>query len=216
MEFSELGSGFRLALRDLEIRGGGELLGIRQHGYANEVGLSLYCDLVAAEVKKLKGQYVPRPAPAAVNLRLPAYIPPDYMPSDSERLRYYKEFMAADAAQKRLLLKTLENIAGPAPAEVLNLIETMQLSQDAGALHIRQIEGCGDFTEFYFTKDFKIPPAAVGAMLERFKSNIKFLQAPNGDGIRVNHGAGALYAGGPAQTAQNLLGALAAVLKPAA
>ena len=55
MEFSELGSGFKLALRDLEIRGGGELLGVRQHGYVNEVGLSLYCDLVANEVKKLKG-----------------------------------------------------------------------------------------------------------------------------------------------------------------
>ncbi|MDR1124237.1 MAG: DEAD/DEAH box helicase [Elusimicrobiota bacterium] len=202
MEFSELGSGFKLALRDLEIRGGGELLGIRQHGYANEVGLSLYCDLVAAEVKKLKGQYVPRPVQAVVNLRLPAYIPPDYMPSDGERLRYYKEFMAADAAQKRVLLKKLENIAGPAPAELLNLVEIMQLSQDAGPLHIRQIEGGGDFTEFYFTRDFKIPPAAVGAMLERFKNNIKFLQAPNGDGIRIYGRAGGQN---PIQNAKDML-----------
>ena len=56
MEFTQLGSGFKLALRDLEIRGAGELLGVKQSGYAGEVGLSMYCDLVASEVKRLKGE----------------------------------------------------------------------------------------------------------------------------------------------------------------
>ena len=210
MEFSELGSGFKLALRDLEIRGGGELLGIRQHGYVNEVGLSLYCDLVSAEVKKLKGEYTPRPVLAAVNLRVAAYIPPDYMPDDSERLRYYKELMAADAQQKQTLLKTLENIAGPAPAELLNLIEITQISQDAGKINIRQVEGGsnGGYTDFYFTKAFKIPAEALGKLLQKFQNNIKFLQAANGDGIRIYH-----THENPIKTAQNLLKTLEDILK---
>ena len=90
LEFSELGSGFKLALRDLEIRGGGDLLGIRQHGYVNAVGLSLYCDLVANEVKKLRGEPIIRKMYATVNLSVPAYISPDYLPSDEERLKFYK------------------------------------------------------------------------------------------------------------------------------
>ncbi|MDR0645868.1 MAG: DEAD/DEAH box helicase [Elusimicrobiota bacterium] len=188
MEFSELGSGFRLALRDLEIRGGGELLGIRQHGYVNEVGLSLYCDLVSNEVKKLKGEVPPRKFLAAVNLRVAAYIPPDYMPNDSERLRYYKEFMATDdRQQKEDLLHSLENISGPAPIELLNLVEIIQLSQDAGKENIRQVEGGDGFTDFYFAKTFKIPPAAVSELINKFTNNIKFIPAPNGDGIRIYH-----------------------------
>ena len=189
MEFSELGSGFKLALRDLEIRGGGELLGIKQHGYANEVGLSLYCDLVAGEVKKLKGEYEPRPILAAVNLRVPAYIPPDYMPSDSERLRYYKELISADKPQKDTLLRAMENLSGPAPAELLNLIEIMQISQDAGKLNIRAIEGGEGFAEFYFAKTFKMPADAVSRLLQKFQNKIKFISSPNGDGLRLQRAA---------------------------
>jgi transcription-repair coupling factor (superfamily II helicase) len=208
MEFSELGSGFRLALRDLEIRGGGELLGIKQHGYVNEVGLSLYCDLVSNEVKRLKGETVPRKLLAAVNLRAAAYIPPDYMPSDSERLRYYKDFMdAEDKRQKELLLRSLENISGPAPKELLNLIEIIQLSQDAGKKNIRRIEGGENFTDFYFAKTFAIPPASVGVLIDKFKNTIKFLQAHNGDGVRVYHPPAK-----PIENAKNLFAVLERIL----
>ena len=187
MEFSELGSGFKLALRDLEIRGGGELLGVRQHGYVNEVGLSLYCDLVANEVKRLKGVPIIKTLYATTNFKTPAYIPPDYMPNDSERLRYYKELMASDYEGKKLILAKLENMAGKAPAELLNLIEIMQLSMDAGKINIRHIESGENFTEFYFTRAFKIPEKAIGKLLEIFRQNLKFLPAPNGDGLRIYH-----------------------------
>jgi len=187
MEFSELGSGFKLALRDLEIRGGGELLGIRQHGYVNEVGLSLYCDLVSNEVKKLKGEPVERKLFATTNLRIPAYIPPDYLPSDSERLRRYKEFMEADRQEKQKLLASLENISGPAPKEVKNLLEVLQLSADAGKLNIRHVEGGDGYTEFFFIRGFILPSSAITGLLDKFKDAIKFIPAPNGDGFRIYH-----------------------------
>ncbi|MDR0952979.1 MAG: DEAD/DEAH box helicase [Elusimicrobiota bacterium] len=189
MEFSELGSGFKLALRDLEIRGGGELLGVKQHGYVNEVGLSLYCDLVSNEVKRLKGETPKRTLYATTNLRVVAYIPPDYLPSDNERLRYYKELLAADKEQKAQIIKTLENLSGPAPKELLNLVEVMQISADGGALNIRHIENSGVFTEIFFTRAFKMPQSVVEELLNRFKNNIKFLPAPNGDGVRIYHPA---------------------------
>ncbi len=187
MEFSELGSGFKLALRDLEIRGGGELLGIRQHGYVNEVGLSLYCDLVANEVKKLKGIPIVKTLYATTNLKVPAFIPPDYLPNDDERLRYYKELMAGDYESKKLLLAKLENMSGKAPVELLNLIEVMQISMDAGKINIRHVEGGDNFTEFYFTRSFKISQEALVKLMETFRQNIKFLPAPNGDGIKIWH-----------------------------
>lgn len=209
MEFSELGSGFKLALRDLEIRGGGELLGIKQHGYVNEVGLSLYCDLVSNEVKKLKGEVVERKLFATTNLRVPAYIPPDYLPNDSERLRYYKEFMSADRTEKQRLLSTLENLSGPAPVEVKNLLRVLQLSADAGKLDIRHIESGDNYTEFFFIRGISISAEAVSALLIRFKSALKFLPALNGDGLRIYHrNADTISA------AEHLIITLEEVLKP--
>lgn len=190
MEFSDLGSGFKLALRDLEIRGGGELLGVRQHGYVNEVGLSLYCDLVANEVKKLKGIPTVKTLYATTNLKIPAFIPPDYLPNDNERLRYYKEIMTGDYQTKKMLLAKLEDMAGKAPQEVLNLIEVMQLSLDGGKINIRHIEGGDNYTEFYFTRDFKMPDNSLSLLFETFRQNLKFLPAPNGDGIRIYHPQG--------------------------
>ena len=185
LEFSELGSGFKLALRDLEIRGGGDLLGIRQHGYVNAVGLSLYCDLVANEVKKLRGEPIIRKMYATVNLGLPAFIAPDYLPNDEERLRFYKEFLDADAETKQKLKKKLEDLCGPAPKELNNLIEIMQISADGGELKIRAIEAGPKFYDFYFARNAKIPAEALTKIMTVFSGKIEFLPAQNGDGLRI-------------------------------
>ncbi len=208
MELSELGSGFKLALRDLEIRGGGELLGVRQHGYANEVGLALYCDLVSAEVKKLKGEPIQRVQLATVNLRLPAYIPPDYLTSDSERLKYYRELLEADKDQKQVILSKLEDICGPAPVELKNLLEIMTLSREGGLLNIRHIEGYDGVTDVFFARQFKVPSDAVINLLKLFGSKLKFLPAPNGDGLSIRHGSN-----NPIAAAKDILGTLKLIFK---
>lgn len=186
MEFSDLGSGFRLALRDMEIRGAGELLGVKQHGYVNEVGLSLYCDLVAAEVKKLKGERVERTLQAKVNLPLPAYIPPDYLPDDAERLKYYKELMSADEAKTKSLLARLQDFCGPVPPEVENLTKLFLLSNRAGKLEIYHIDWVDGALEMLFTHRFKMPPAFPGELFNRFgPGNIEFVKSKNGDGVHI-------------------------------
>ncbi|MBO4707664.1 MAG: DEAD/DEAH box helicase [Elusimicrobiaceae bacterium] len=185
LEFSELGSGFKLALRDLEIRGGGDLLGIRQHGYVNAVGLSLYCDLVANEVKKLRGEPIIRKMYATVNLGLPAFIAPDYLPSDEERLKFYKDFLEADQEAKQKLKQKIENLCGPAPKELNNLIEIMQISADAGEIKIRAIEAGPKFYDFYFARNAQIQEDALTKIMETFKGKMEFLPSQNGDGFRI-------------------------------
>ena len=185
LEFSELGSGFKLALRDLEIRGGGDLLGIRQHGYVNAVGLSLYCDLVANEVKKLRGEPIVRKMYATVNLNVPAFIAPDYLPSDEERLKFYKDFLEADFDTKQKLKQKLEDLSGPAPKELNNLIEIMQISSDAGDLKIRAIEAGPRFYDFYFARNAQIHETALTKIMGIFSGKIEFLPSQKGDGFRI-------------------------------
>jgi len=186
MEMSELGSGFKLALRDMEIRGAGELLGTKQHGFANEVGLSLYCDMVAAEVKKLKGEPVERVYRSTVNQPLPAFIPPEYLPDDNERLRFYKELIASTAATQQKILDKLADLCGPLPEEVKNLARAVLISNRAGAIKARHIEITQSFAEFYFTKDFKMPDGIVSELLVKYGGSLKFLPSPKGDGLRIN------------------------------
>lgn len=185
MEFSQLGSGFKLALRDLEIRGAGELLGIKQSGYAGEVGLSMFCDLVSNEVKRLKGEPIEHKFYATTNLQVPAYIAPDYLPNDEERLKYYKEFLEATFEEKQTLLKKIEDICGPAPKELKNLLEVMEISAVAGKMYIRHIEGTQDYTDFFFRRNYKMPAETITTLLQLFKGQIKFLSSPAGDGLRL-------------------------------
>ena len=186
MEFGELGSGFRLALRDMEIRGAGELLGVKQHGYVNEVGLSLYCDLVAAEVKKLKGQTPERELRAKINLPVPAFIAPDYIPDDAERLKIYKALMSADETRTQQILKHLQEMAGPAPQELLNLVEILALSARAGALGIYQADWVNEHLELLFTRKFQMPPSFPTDLINRYGlERIEFIKSKNGDGVRL-------------------------------
>lgn len=186
MEFSDLGSGFRLALRDMEIRGAGELMGVKQHGYVNEVGLSLYCDLVAAEVKKLKGEPPQRTLRATVNLPLPAYIPPDYLPDEADRLKYYKELMSADETKTQELLAKLAQLCGPVPQEILNLVQLFSISMQAGKLEIYHVDWLDGKLELLFTNRFRMPPHFPEELFNRFGiSNVKFITSRHGDGLHL-------------------------------
>lgn len=211
MEFGELGSGFRLALRDMEIRGAGDLLGVKQHGYVNEVGLSLYCDLVAAEVKKLKGERVERVLRAKVNLPVAAYIPPDYVPDDAERLKYYKELMDADDAKTQTILARLQDLSGPLPQEVKNLTELFRLSARAGALEIYHVDWIDGKLELLFTRRFKMPPTLPGELFNRFGAeHVEFVKSKNGDGLHLTAPEGR----DPVAFTQETLGFFERILKP--
>ena len=152
MEASELGAGFRIAMRDLEIRGAGELLGARQHGHISAVGFDLYCRLLAQAVRELKGESPPRvldetalyvrPLQSATQLNLPlaAYLPESYIPDEAMRLQLYRRFAGAGPLEDlNRLAQEIEDRFGPMPPEARNLLYLMRVKALATRCDVRTI-----------------------------------------------------------------------------
>src|SRR5581483_6646950 len=128
-ELTELGSGMRLAMRDLEIRGAGDLLGAKQHGFINAVGVEYYSELLQEEVerKKTGKPGAPKVEPVQLDLGVKALLPEDYMPGEMERIAFYKRMLAATADELPKLRKELEDLSGPLPAQAENLFRLLEL-----------------------------------------------------------------------------------------
>ncbi|MGD0078275.1 MAG: transcription-repair coupling factor [Sedimentisphaerales bacterium] len=139
-EYSHLGAGFRIALRDLEIRGAGNILGAEQSGHIQMVGYQMYCEMLAQAVKQIKGETAQPITPATIDLDLPAYIPKNYIPADRSRMDVYRRIAVAQTADELRQLQTeLADVYGPLPTEVKLLIDITELRIAAGQLAIKGI-----------------------------------------------------------------------------
>lgn len=128
-QYSYLGSGYQIAMKDLELRGAGNLLGLSQHGHLSDVGFNLYCQILAEEVKKLKGIKLLPPAPKVeIQLPIEAYIPEEYVPSRPEKLRLYRRLASSDnlGGVDQILEELIDRFGDP-PEAVQNLMEMIKL-----------------------------------------------------------------------------------------
>ena len=201
-EFASLGSGFKLALRDLEIRGAGNLLGPQQHGFVNAVGIDLYGRLLADEIARQGGRgssRAPEPDPV-LELPVSAYLPDDYLPSEAERIAFYKRLLDAPPAGLPSLREELEDRCGrlPPPAETLFRVAALRhRARRHGAVHVGLH---GDALEVRLAPKSKVPPDVVPRLLQAFGSRLSFLPGPP-DGLRLE----GPFPEGPLSAAESVL-----------
>ncbi len=143
-EFSQLGSGFRLAARDLEIRGAGNLLGPQQHGMMEAVGFDYFMQLLDKAIRELKGEKVEE-VKCEINLRVDIRIPEDYIPQMNLRLNFYKRISSLEKlAEMELLRQEMEDRFGPLPTSVSNLITYGGVKFIAEKLKIKSLDRMGN------------------------------------------------------------------------
>ncbi|RLA85394.1 MAG: transcription-repair coupling factor [Deltaproteobacteria bacterium] len=140
-ELSELGSGFRLAMRDLEIRGAGTLFGHRQSGHVADVGLELYNQMLEEAVRELKGDEIKRKITPEIRVPIEAHIPQGYIQDDSQRLLFYRRLSEVeDPRGLEALREELIDRYGPLPPEVEGLLEVISLKLELQELGIERLE----------------------------------------------------------------------------
>ena len=155
-EFKELGSGFKLALSDLEIRGAGHLFGNEQSGHIADVGLELYLDMLEGAVKRLQGEAQEEEIEPEISLSMPAFIPDDYISTDAERLLFYKRLSAIGNKKEILELRVeLTDRFGDIPEPTLNLIELLDLKLLMKGLSIEKAEIRDKRTVIIFSENSK-------------------------------------------------------------
>jgi transcription-repair coupling factor (superfamily II helicase) len=153
-EYSHLGAGFRIALRDLEIRGAGNILGAEQSGHIQMVGYQMYCELLANAVRHIKGEPVETIPTATIDLGFAAYIPKNYVPADRSRLDVYRRIAVAKTADELKHLESeLADVYGPPTDEVKLLLNIAELRIAAGNLDIKSIVAHGGNLIFSFSAD---------------------------------------------------------------
>jgi transcription-repair coupling factor (superfamily II helicase) len=139
-ESTELGSGFKIAMRDLEIRGAGNLLGTGQSGHVAAVGYDLYCQMVSEVVAELKGEEVREPAEIRLDLPLDASLPKSYVPKEELRLEAYRRLAAVTTESEVTDIRTeWEDRYGPVPDEAAALLEVARLRAESARLDLREV-----------------------------------------------------------------------------
>jgi len=160
-EFTDLGSGYSVALRDLEIRGSGNVLGDDQSGHIAAIGFELYCKLLEEEIRELKGEGLPRLADVSVDLRLSSFLPDDYMADPEVKIRWYRELGRVDD-ERRLdaLALELEDRFGALPSPTRNLVDLNRLKLRCLAAGISEVKGLRKGIRFVFAGD-RCPKATM-------------------------------------------------------
>jgi len=163
-EYSHLGAGFRIALRDLEIRGAGNILGPEQSGHIQMVGYQMYCEMLANAVHVMKHEKVEPLPTAMIDLGSPTYIPKNYIPIDRHRMDAYRKVaVARTPADLRQIEAELTDVYGPLPEEAKLLLDIGELRIAASKWDIRSIVVSGNDLVFSFKQSVEgVPPSNRG------------------------------------------------------
>lgn len=185
-EFTEFGSGFKIAMRDLEIRGAGSLLGEIQHGHMEQVGYDTYCNLLDQVVKEMQGMEVTESdeePEIQIDINVSSYIPDSYIENGSQKIEVYQNIALCRTEEDiQNVIDELIDRYGVMPKELENLIEVARIKEmcrNAGIVKISEKKSMQDFQNtqqsivFYFDKN-KYKPEIVDNLIKKYGYNIKF------------------------------------------
>ena len=174
-EFTDLGSGFKIAMRDLEIRGAGNLLGKLQHGHMEAVGYDLYCKMLNEAVKKVKGIPTAEDFATVVDMDVDAFIPPEYIVNEVQKLDIYKRIASIESERERDDMKDeLLDRFGAIPKSVDNLLRIALIRVRAHALYLTEIKGKNERIIFTFKPDAPLEAEGVPALLKKYPKQLLF------------------------------------------
>lgn len=174
-DFEELGSGYRLAMRDLEIRGAGNVLGVEQHGQIVAVGFDLYCKMLKEAVEHLKGKPKEELPPCRIETRLPSFLPDNYVEDQNERMAVYKRLARfADPAEVEELEVELIDRFGALPPEAVNLIDLTRIKLQGMHVGIGLIQLRPRLVFADFLPGKSLDPRLCAELVETFEGRVLF------------------------------------------
>ncbi|MBO5479279.1 MAG: transcription-repair coupling factor [Clostridia bacterium] len=173
-EFTEFGSGFKIAMRDLEIRGAGSLLGEIQHGHMDQVGYDTYCKLLDEVIKEIQGVEVKEEIDVQIDLDVSSYIPDEYIENSSQKIEIYQDIALARTEED------IENVTdemidryGPMPEEVNNLLEIARIKELCKTAYVTKIAQRRESIVFNFdANNFKME--VVDMLVKKYRNEIRF------------------------------------------
>ena len=175
-EFTDLGSGFRIAMRDLEIRGAGSVLGRAQHGHMTAVGYDLYCKMLDTAVKHAKGLPVPKEKNTFVNLSADAFIPDSYIMNEAQKLDIYKKIATVASLEDcdDIRDELRDRFGEKIPASAENLLRIALIRSIAGKLDMAEIVGGDGSIRVTMNKDAAVQVAGIPRFLAKYQGRLQF------------------------------------------
>lgn len=174
-EFTDLGSGFKIAMKDLEIRGAGNLLGKMQHGHMEAVGYDLYCKMLNEAVKKLKGIDLKEDFQTTIDLDINAFIPVEYILNEFQKLDIYKRIAAIENEEECDDMRSeLLDRFGSLPKEVENLLQISLIRARAHRMYVEEIKGKKDGITIIMNVRADIKAENIPCVLEEMEGKLKF------------------------------------------
>ena len=174
-EFTEFGSGFKIAMRDLEIRGAGNILGPEQHGHMDSVGYDMYCKILSESISSAKGEKPQEENDVSIDIEINAYLPESYIASPNQRIDMYKKIAAIENEDDKFQIEDeLIDRYGDIPKAVQNIIEVAALKITAKEVGITEITQHGTSLTLRFA-DGRLTPEIIMALDKAYPMRIKVM-----------------------------------------
>ena len=174
-EFTDLGSGFKIAMRDLEIRGAGNLLGAEQHGHMEAVGYDLYCKMLNEAVKHLKGEMEEESYTTTLDLNVDAFIPASYIQNEYQKLDIYKRIASIENEEEMDdMLEELIDRFGDVPKKVQQLLSIAMLKALAHSAYVIAVEQKGEKIKFVMYEQAKVKVEKIPDLVQKYKGDLQF------------------------------------------